>query len=66
MDNHSTVNYEVPDRCPKCGRKLNQDEAVTLEPDPLEQGKAKAWHPECYAKGELNMAERGGYGFRSW
>jgi hypothetical protein len=48
MDNHSTVNYDVPDRCPKCGRKLNQGEAVTLEPDPLEARKAKAYHPRCY------------------
>lgn len=54
MDNeHTTVNYDVPNRCPECGRKLAVDETITLERDPLDKGKATAWHPECYIADRL-------------
>ena len=49
VDNeHIVIAYTAPSRCPKCGRKLEDGEAVSVEPDALEPGKAKAWHPECY------------------
>ena len=48
-NDHSTVNYEVLDRCPSCGRKIDAGETVTIEPDPLDKGKARAWHPKCWA-----------------
>jgi hypothetical protein len=51
MDNeHTSIDLELPNRCPSCGRRLEPREAVTIEPDALEPGKAKGYHPDCYRK----------------
>ena len=57
------VTLDIPERCPKCGRKLDMQEAMAIEPDPLEHGKGRGYHPKCFA---VVAYERNGYGGYGW